>query len=105
MSSNSIFKFDLDHLDENLEEFRGTLNTAVDHLSKIANEPSKIFNNLALYDAFLFIGKALHNFDVDFKLFSSKNIGMFISKLNFYIYLQNLSISGDLNAIKNVGTN
>ncbi len=104
MSSNSIFKFDLGHLDENLDEFRDTLNTAVDHLNKIANEPEKIFNNVALYDAFLFIGKALHNFDVDFKIFSSKNIGMFISKLNFYIFEIRNEIRFDLaNELVNLG--
>jgi len=104
MSSNSIFKFDLGHLDENLDEFRDTLNTAVDHLNKIANEPEKIFNNVALYDAFLFIGKALHNFDVDFKIFSSKNIGMFISKLNFYIYEIRNEVRFDLvNELLNLG--
>jgi len=104
MSSNSIFKFDLSHLDENLDEFRDTLNTAVDHLNKIANEPEKIFSNVALFDAFLFIGKAIHNFDVDFKIFSSKNIGMFISKLNFYIFEIRNEIRFDLaNELVNLG--
>ena len=96
MSSDSMFKFDLGYLDENLEEFRETLKKAVDHLSKCSNEPSKIFYEETYYDAFMFIGKAVHNYDVDFDIFSSKSIGIFLSNLNTYIYENRNEIKFDL---------
>ena len=92
----SRYKFDLGHLDENLIEFRETLNKAIDHLSKNSNEPSMIFKEEDSYDAFMFLGKAIHNFDVDFGFFSSKNIGSFLSSLNFYIYEKRAEIKFDL---------
>ena len=96
MDSNLAFKFDLEYFDENEQEMHETLKRAVNLLCDHASHPSILFNNQDIFDAFIFVGKAINNYDIDFQIFNSKNIGEFISNLNFYLHAKRNEIQFNL---------
>ena len=94
MNDDSLFEFNLNYMQANIEKINEELRRAIDYLNALT-QPCLIFEDKNGYDALIFIGKSLSSLPVselDFDLFRQKNFELFIANLLAYL----IKISNEL---------
>lgn len=82
------FIFDLNYFRSNLNELNVKLEKAIDFLNDYLHDVSLMFTetNGICYSALIFIGKTIHSFEMDYKIFTTKNFDLILSKIMFYLF-------------------
>ena len=72
---------------DDLTEVNAKLLKEVEHLNGYVSQPAKIFTHSDGYDAFIFIGKSVYNFEIDLNaLVAAKGFVDFLANLTLYMF-------------------